>query len=413
VIDRIYMNSIIPLSPSIYQTGWRCFKQLYYHDYHGLRLFYSPSTQRLIIKGRLILLSAQRDRVTNLDTPWRGIADVEVVQIHSVVDGERQIRYELRPVVQDLESLILEINADLSAYLQVAIDIREFQVTYIEFTFNVFTDHVEDYITLFNQIFAKRNPARYKNYVIEHGMQPYSSFYVKSNKQFESRKKFGTTANLYCKQDWLEKELHKEHERTRQESARRSPRKLKRMTRQEILAKEQVPLASVFGDESRIQNCLRLEVQYGSSALYRIFGSNRLFSSFLDIDLCRVMVIREYEHFIGSAGVDFYSYARAKEIIESSPALTTTKRNNLLAYLKKLGQGLNAIENGSMTYNKHLSDLGIHWNLLPRTMDHLPSPMKLLRDEVEKSKALAEDKALREEATFEEVILYKSIEETE
>lgn len=202
MIDRISINKQVPISPDIFQSGWRRIKQLYFlSNYHGLQLFYSPLTQRLIIKGRLILLSAQRDRVTNLDVPWRGIADVKVIQHHSP-DG--QVHYELRPVIQDLESLILEINADLSAFFQVAIEIREFQVTYCEFCFNVYTDHVGEYLTLFNQIFSLRNPAKYKSYVIENDLQPSSSFYVKSTGQFESRKKDRTVVNFYDKANWLE-----------------------------------------------------------------------------------------------------------------------------------------------------------------------------------------------------------------
>lgn len=412
MIDKITMNSIIPIHPSVYQSGWRRFKQLYFLDYHGLKLLYAPLTQRLTIKGRLIMLSAQRDRVTNLDTPWRGIADVEVIQHHSIIDGERHIRYDLKPIIQDMESLVLEINVDLSHLLQTAIDIREFQVTYSEFCFNVYTEHVGTYISLFNQIFARRDPAKYKDYVIENDRSSDSSFYIKSKKQFETKKRLGTTVNFYNKMDWLENKLQEDEDRTNRKLAGRTPKTLKDMTPAQKLAKEVVPLDSVYADFDRIQNCLRLEVQLGSQALYRLVERDRPFSRFLDINFCRDIVIKQYEKFIGNETADFYSYPRAEEIIESSPFLTNTRRKNLLGFLHKLNGGHNPYLNHDHHFISTMSDLGIHCYLL-QERDFLISPMKLLREVVESSKALAETRELREEAAMEEALMYNSIQVTD
>ena len=143
MIDKVNMNKIISLPVDTFNgyKVWRHIKinnrhiDIYSCNLRGLKLFYAVATKRLTIKGRLMLLSELRNRVDNLDAPWRGIADVKLVQHHFDVNGERQIRYELVPVIQDLESLILEINAELASLLQVAIDIREFTVTYCEFCF--------------------------------------------------------------------------------------------------------------------------------------------------------------------------------------------------------------------------------------------------------------------------------------
>ncbi len=55
----------------------------------------------------------------------------------------------------------------------------------LEFCFNVKTNYVEEYIKMFNLVYSERDPIVYKNYVEEADKPKYSSFYVRSNKNYE------------------------------------------------------------------------------------------------------------------------------------------------------------------------------------------------------------------------------------
>ena len=238
---------------------------------------------------------------------------------------------------------------------------------------------------------------------------------MKSNKQFEKKKKYGTTVNFYNKESWLLAEINKELEKDQNELAKRDSTDISKMSVDQIRKKELVSLSSIFGDESLIHNCLRLEVQLGKDALGRFIDGERSFDRFLDIDFCRNIVIGRYEYFIGSKDADFYSYTNAKDFIDSNQELSITRKSNLLKYLQKLSRGLNAAKSGNYNHNFQLARLGIHYNLIPKELgiEYLPSPMKLMLDEINKSKDMAVRRVYRENVVIDESYLYNTMDVVE
>ena len=153
----------------------------------GLELRYYPNSQRLFVIGKLMHFSIRSDLVSNLDLPYAGISDVQVSQHHETVDGQRQITYCHDVAFEDLPVLLDKVSRYISDLVGQRVDIRTFQVSYIEICFNVRTGHAEEYLELFNGIMRDTDPKRYQSYVLEHGLSPGSSFYVTPRRRQESR----------------------------------------------------------------------------------------------------------------------------------------------------------------------------------------------------------------------------------
>lgn len=257
MIDSIKMNHIIdiPLDkflpdkwryrPSFHDgiTSYR-----FVHLYHGLHIIYKPSSHRLTIKGRLVTTSIHPDRVTNLDELLAGITEPQVRQDHS----GSEVTYSLEHACQNLNDLTQSLNDYLSHLIGQVIDIRVFQVTLIEACFNVITDHVSEYIEMFNSIFIKRNLVRYKNFVIERNLQPYTSFYIKGKVQYEENESRGFVVNFY--------------------------NKLKQSQISLMNKEAMVPFG--LNDFIRTDKVLRMEVKCHYKALYEMYhGTPRYFES--------------------------------------------------------------------------------------------------------------------------------------
>ncbi len=371
MIDKIRINKIINIPPEAFKpTQWRCSKKPYHgvektkytHKDNSIHITYSVESQRLVITGRLVALSVIDNKVSNLDELLQGAAGITVKQEH--IDGH--VNYILEPYAQDLPALMQQINTKLYDLLGINVDIGTFKVTYIEICFNVLTEYVNEYIQIFNKVFWERDPKRYKNYIMEMKEPSNTSFYIKSKRQFEKNKKRGFTINFYNKMNQLSKLLQ---ERIR---------KANTCKRYQIRFK--------LEDMEGAQNVLRLEVQCSYDMLTRIsesFGfdnKTREFNEFININLCRDIVVGRYLDFIGEG--DFYTYDFAKKIIEESD-LPKNEKNNLLNYILKAVRGHKVTTHPK--YKKALRELGVHWCFIPKGwgVDRLESAIRLLERHVE------------------------------
>lgn len=396
MIDSITMNHIIDIPLDVFRPDQWKYRPSFYdgiesysfvHLYHGLHIRYKPSTHRLTIMGRLVMTSIHPDRVTNLDELLAGITEPQVQQDHS----GSEVIYSLEHVFQNLHDLTQSLNDYLSHLVGQAIDVRVFHVTLIEVCFNVITDHVAEYIQIFNAIFEKRRLARYKNFVIEWNLQPYTSFYIKGKVQYEKKESRGFVINFYNKLNQLQYLLKKS---------------------QTSLMNKEAMVPFGIADFIRTDKVLRMEVKCHYKALYEMYhGAPRYFESFLNPDDCRDIVIDRYEYLLGHADCDFYSYKAAISKIESSD-LTERQRISLKQYI------LYSIRNHTVSiymdnrYRGLLRGLGIHWFLIPTRMciDYLESPIKMLNRQVDQTWESIASYEQRMNITQAEIDLHNSIE---
>ena len=428
MIDKVYMNQLLPLpvAPELLaQPAWHhsISKQgqrrveFFIHVYKGLRIFYVPDTRRLVIRGRLMSASVLPDFIANLDAPYVGLTGLNVTQSHRISDGVQVVDYGLENVAQDLDDLVLDVNQYLTGLIGQPVDIAKFQVTYLEICFNTYTDHVDEYIQLFNLVFQKRGTTQYKNYVIERKAPPYSSYYVRGRVQFDKCVKHGFTVNFYNKADWLKNQYKPDQEALQKRNERWQRMMAAGLTLDQVIAQEpqspkrDEPLPYTLTDIKKARRDLRLEVQIGFRALRDHFGSERPFRDFLQPDDCRSVIVGRYESFIGPASAGFCSYGKAMAIVDGSNLSNTVKRN-LLAYLLRLQQGLDAWHHGSTKHNRMLADLGIHWCLIPAKfgIDYLEPPMALLDRAIEEIERRKEAFPEQMERNRLEVAMYDAIE---
>jgi hypothetical protein len=268
----------------------------------------------------------------------------------------------------DLDLAVDNINVTIKEVFGIDLDVRKFNVKYIEFCCNVWTPHTGKYIELFNLIYKSKNNDCRHNWVIDkdtsRGLD--TSFYVKARSQFEKQLKTKTTVNFYNKQEQLEHI--------------REVKKIYKIKKEDI-------------DEAR--NIFRLEIQCGYQGLKDIrkkfekeynLSKDFFFEEFLNNDaLVREILILKYKFFISKRGeyLKFYSYEKAKKII-SDIINPDFNKNRLLGYLYKKSTNPKTIKDTQRrTYSKILARFGIHDYLLPTKwgLDELESPIVLV-DEV-------------------------------
>lgn len=344
---------------------------------------YFPNSSILAISGRLVNLSPLRNKVDTLGNYYKGKAEdyieenIKELSRSTIEEGSTYIiddegndkllfpnkeQYDYYDVHMeyDLDELIEESNKIISSSIGTTVDIRNFNLTYIEASFNVSTPYVSQYIELFNRIFKVRKLKRYKNYVLETEKPLYSSFYIKSKSAYENNLKIGYTVNFYNKHDQL---LYM--------------RNLKKKYKTKITNK----------DLTDAENILRFEVQLHYKGIRDVidkYGVEKKFGDFLDVDLLRNIVVDKYNHLLCSDELDFYSYKELKNTIEISD-LSPTSKKGLLGYCLKLAAN-NNVEGIKGYRNKQLRE---HFQAAPFfipkefNMDHLESPIRLLDREIE------------------------------
>ena len=345
----------------------------YVYEHNSLAIIYSIKEQKLKVQGRLPNASRTRNLVYNMDDYILG-QEKEVssrwVQIESPLawrcenssynaddkldfPPEYEDEYwEVDTVEDDVKSIIESVNRKIYELTKVRMDIREFRVSYIEVTFNVFdVAHVDRYIEMFNLIFDKKDDARYKNYVREHNLERYTSFYIKSQSNYRDNKNDSYTVNFYNKKNQLE-------------YLEANPKNNSNVTSK---------------DKRLAENVLRLEVQLAYQGIKAVGA--KTFKHFLDINVCKEIIVNKYRWFISkNEDLDFYSYKAAKQIIIQSE-LEPKVKSGLLDYIKSKKK---YHKNTISKYRNLLASLGIHWCFIPTAwgIDYLESPMKLLNEKV-------------------------------
>lgn len=302
----------------------------YKYKSKGITIRYSKNTNKLSYEGKLIDILDNSNLVYNLD-------DV----------------YSLK------NEIIEKTNEKIYEIVGIKLDVTDFKVSYIEICFNVFNVDVNRYIYLFNKTFIYKQDRRYMNYIIKNDLSNESSYYVKTKSSYEKNIKESYTINFYNKLDQLNNLEQKE-------SYYRS------------ISKEDKELA---------KDLLRLEVQLSYKELKKV---SRKFNSFLDIDFCFNIIRKKYRFFIAkNEDINFYSYRKAKLLIEESEILNVKERNKALKYLKdKYSFNKKFNKKQEDKYIKILNEIGIHGTLIDTKykIDYLENPIKLLEKKIQKIK---------------------------
>lgn len=343
----------------------------YFYEHNSLAIIYSIKEQKLKVQGRLPNASRTRNLVHNMDDYILGKEKIIKWEVHqeeqdatwlcdnaeydaddNLVFPDQWIEYDdIESVEDDVKSIIESVNRKIYELTRVRMDIRVFRVSYIEVTFNLFdVAHVNRYIEMFNLIFDKKQDPRYKNYVRENNLGRYTSFYVKSNSNYRDNKNDSYTVNFYNKKNQLE-------------YLEANPKNNSNVTSR---------------DKRLAENVLRLEVQLAYQGIKSVGNT---FKNFLDINVCKDVIVNKYRWFISkNEDLDFYSYKAAKQIIIQSD-LKPGIKSGLLDYIKSKKK---YHPNTVSKYRKLLASLGIHWCFIPTAwgIDYLESPMKLLNEKV-------------------------------
>ena len=348
----------------------------YIYENNGLSIIYSMNTKKLRVEGRLPNISTTRNLVHNLDDFLIGQKKLVKFEVDYVeIDAEtlcNQAEYDVNDnlvfpdqweevcheeyVYDDIYSILDKTNSKIYELTGEKLKIEDFDVAYIEVTFNIFdVEHVGRYIELFNLIFKDKKDKRYINFALENNKPMDSSFYVKSNSNYIKNINDSYTVNFYNKLNQLE-------------NLEMNPKNNSNVTlRDKILA----------------TNTLRLEVQVGYKELKK---TTKKFKQFLDIDFCAAIVINKYKAFISKdETLDFYSYKRAKEIIKNTEILSTPDKKNLLKYIEEKYRFNKKLSYQTESkYRRLLSELGIHYYFIPTKwgIDFLESPISKLKENV-------------------------------
>lgn len=374
--DKRFKHQNYTVAPKIDKETGEVLKESYevnryVYEHNSLAIIYSIKEQKLKVQGRLPNASRTRNLVHNMDDYIMGQEKIIKWEVHqeeqdatflcdnaeydvddNLVFPDQWIEYDDIEIVEDdVKSIIESVNRKIYELTKVRMDIREFRVSYIEVTFNVFdVAHVGRYIEMFNLIFDKKDDPRYKNFVQEHNLGRDTSFYVKSQSNYRDNKNDSYTVNFYNKKNQLE-------------YLEANPKNNSNVTSR---------------DKRLAENVLRLEVQLAYQGI-KALGAT--FKNFLDINVCKDVIISKYRWFISkNEHLDFYSYKAAKQIIIQSE-LKPRVKSGLLDYIKSKKK---YHKNTISKYRNLLASLGIHWCFIPTAwgIDYLESPIKLLNEKV-------------------------------
>lgn len=348
----------------------------YIYENNGLSIIYSINTKKLKVEGRLPNISATRNLVHNLDDFLIGQKKLVNFEVDYVeIDAEtlcNQAEYDTNDnlvfpdqweeicheeyIYDDIHSILDKTNSKIYELTGVELNIEDFDVSYIEVTFNIFdVEHVGRYIELFNLIFKDKKDKRYVNFALENNKSLDSSFYVKSNSNYIKNINDSYTVNFYNKLNQLE---HLEM----------NPKNNSNVT---------------LRDKKLAEGVLRLEVQVGYKDLKK---TTKKFKQFLDIDFCAAIVIDKYKSFISKdETLDFYSYKKAKEIIKITNVLSELDKKNVLNYIEsKYRFNKKFSSKTERKYIRILAKLGIHYYFIPTKygIDYLKSPISILKEKI-------------------------------
>ena len=284
---------------------------LYYQIFiNGVWLAYYPNTHSLIISGRILKL-VHNERSKNLDDIFVDIAD--------------------------LTEFFCSINKVVNQYIiNKKFDVLKMKTSKIDFCVNIFTPWVDTYVTLFNLIYVHYKDTRfkrYKNYVYENDLEYNSSFYLKTNNDFDNNTRKNFVVNFYNKSNQLETKRQEEIALNGYSS----------ITQKDI-------------DEMR--GCLRMDVQVCYTTLRRFCKTHnipwkkRTLLDFIDISLAMDVIKYEVGRFFTL--FDFYTYDEVVKILKDNGFKSKDK---IFDYVYKISHHMK-----TSSYRKHreiLEDLDI------------------------------------------------------
>ena len=269
MIDYVAMHTHSPIPIELLRTDmWRKFvstadETLFYYNKNSVTLTYYPyrAEPSLHLKGKLITL-LHNSQVNNLDDVYGA----------------------------DVERFIDEFNEQLNTlFTEPLLDIRSFNVTRIDYCFNIKTPHVTQYIEFFNKAFTFTESTTRINYTTE--TQKYGSCYVKTASDYKQNTRKNYVINFYDKSDWIIKRRAKG-----------------------------IPIPRT--EDRLAKDVLRLEIQCGGDLLRNVcteMGCPRTFEYLCNFDVALHVFDKVYKTvFHGTSAENFYSYNAADEILSNN-----------------------------------------------------------------------------------------------
>ena len=338
MIDNIRI--IIPVKEkNIDVSNWNvvvddnCLQLYYYIFIRRIRIAYYPSSENLLIGGKITGID-NYGNVRNLD-------DIFCLRI-------------------ELEKFFEDFNSKINKYIKgKKIDILTNKSTRIDFCFNIKTDYVKEYIKFFNLFYTYNKDNRFLNYSNFNeikDIEPNSSFYLKTAGQMQYNQNQNFTINFYDKENQLiyrrKKQLEKQNK--------------------SFIKSEEI-------EESK--GILRLEVQshyvYLKSICkkFDIDFKNRKLIDFVDIKIAEYAVCNKIEQFFTK--YDFYSYNYVKQLLNTMK-VTKDFKEYVLAKSKN-----NKVS--SRYFDQKLMRLGIcPYMFIPSKwgIEKLDNPIKLIKRKI-------------------------------
>lgn len=299
----------------------------------SIRLAFYPDSKNLIISGRYIS-TYTKSKFKNFDDVFKS-------------------RDEIFEFFYNLEN---HIN---SYFVNPVVDILRDKVTRLDYCMNLEVGTtVKEYIEFYNRYY-NTNPKKltpYTNHVTKQRLPIYSGCYLKTCKQYEEKKNQNFTLNVYCKSDELENKREKQISTFGKSS----------ITDDDIIEAESILRVEVQLHYSKLKAvCKKFGINHKTCCLYDLF----------DWEVAYYVLKNELKRFFTDA--DFYSYEKAKEVIQLKIKNYKSKKA-ALEYIKAVAKN-NKVD--STTIPKKLIDIGIFpyyfisrdWNI-----HILENPIKLI-----------------------------------
>ena len=149
------------------------FELSYIHKENGVTIKYFPNTHTLRISGKIIRL----------------VSDSNISNFDDVYGTDR-------------ETFISDVNEKINRLFNtVTVDIRDFNVSRIDYCFNIYTPYTKEYLDFLTKAFNAVNKGARKNFAYEQDL--HGSVYVKTKADYDNARKSNYALNFYDKEDWL------------------------------------------------------------------------------------------------------------------------------------------------------------------------------------------------------------------
>ena len=180
MIDYVHLTTTYPVSEDVFEnTHWSRFTfkdgtPVIYHRQHAVWIRYYPLKGRWTITGKIITL----------------LFDTQVANVDDVYGS-------------DLQAFAADINDCLQGLVNIPIpDILEWEVSRIDYCFNILTPYVDAYLDVMNEGFRMANNGSRVNYTQQKKLT--GSAYVKTKTDYKDNTRRNYVLNYYDKFDRLE-----------------------------------------------------------------------------------------------------------------------------------------------------------------------------------------------------------------